>query len=268
MLIERQLTTKDGTLHYVEGPHNHTSVVLIHGIFARWRELMPIMSVFALRNHLVAPDLRGHGKSSWTPGAYRLHDFAGDIIALLQARAQGPAVLVGHSLGAGVALTVAALAPALVAGVAAIDPPLGAFTSDHPGTADLGVLFKSLREILIAEDSDAAKRARLTELIPNTDPLTLRLLFKRFQQFDAEQLGFRMTAGMRMDELLPQVTCPTLLIQCNPALGGLLDDDTAQKAASLLPDCMHVYCADVGHNINREQPDILARMICDFIELM
>lgn len=268
MLVEKQLATRDGTLHYVEGPQNQNSIVLIHGIYARWQELLPVMPVLALHNHLLAPDLRGHGKSRWTPGAYHLHDFAGDIVTLIKERTDQPAVLVGHSLGAGVALTVAALTPQLVAGVVAIDPPMGALTADRVISSDFGAFQSSLRNLLTSEDSDTTKQAKLAALAPNLDPLTLRLSFQRFQQFDPEQLGFEMTADMRVEDLLPKVSCPTLLIQCNPALGGLLDDETAQKAASLLPDCIHVYCADVGHNIQREQPEVLARMICDFVELI
>jgi pimeloyl-ACP methyl ester carboxylesterase len=54
-------------------------------------------------------DHRGHGR-----GGYRIVDFAADTIEFLRRRIERPAVLVGHSLGAMIAIAVAAEAPDLV----------------------------------------------------------------------------------------------------------------------------------------------------------
>ena len=68
----------------------------------------------ALRWHVYAPDLRGHGASSWTPGRYRLWDYAADMVSLLERVIGEPAVIVGHSLGGEVAIIVASERPDLV----------------------------------------------------------------------------------------------------------------------------------------------------------
>ncbi|MCB0188728.1 MAG: hypothetical protein KDE31_30875 [Caldilineaceae bacterium] len=59
-----------------------------------------------------------------------------------------------------------------------------------------------------------------------------------------------------------------LLVQCNPALGGMLDDATAQRMVALLPDCIHLYRPDAGHDIPATQPAALAKMMTDFLEIL
>lgn len=55
---------------------------------------------------------------------YRRSDYAQDVEALVRQQIREPAILFGHSLGAVVALWVAAYAPELVRGLVLEDPPL------------------------------------------------------------------------------------------------------------------------------------------------
>lgn len=61
------------------------------------------------RFHVLAPDVRGHGESAWSPdGAYRYADQAGDLAALVEQLELPPFVLVGTSMGGIIAMTYAA----------------------------------------------------------------------------------------------------------------------------------------------------------------
>lgn len=59
---------------------------------------------------VIAPDLRGHGRSDWTP-TYALADFEDDLSALLDALGLGAINLIGHSLGGHLALKLATRQP-------------------------------------------------------------------------------------------------------------------------------------------------------------
>ena len=93
-------------------------MVLIHGVGLRseaWGAMIPPLSDrFTL--HLI--DLPGHGQSAPAKGD-ALQDFVAPVRAYLQQI--GGACVVGHSMGAMIALAVAAQAPALVHGVAALN---------------------------------------------------------------------------------------------------------------------------------------------------
>ena len=66
-------------------------------------------------------DLRGHGESDTTFASYGDVETAGDIIALIE-ELDGPAVVVGNSMGAGAAVYAAAERPDLINGLVLVGP--------------------------------------------------------------------------------------------------------------------------------------------------
>ena len=103
MLRERPFDTGTVTLNVAEGPPSGPPLVLLHGGSARWQALAPIIPGLAERWRVHALDLRGHGRSGWTPGRYALADHAADVAAFVEHGAREPAVLFGHSHGGMVA---------------------------------------------------------------------------------------------------------------------------------------------------------------------
>ena len=65
--------------------------------------------------YVIAPDLRGYGRSEWQPQGYWFEDYIADLEALVDRFAPDEAVnLVGHSLGGNVVMTYAGARPARV----------------------------------------------------------------------------------------------------------------------------------------------------------
>src|SRR5699024_5040362 len=73
---------------------------------------------------VVAPDLRGHGRSPWTP-PWTIDAHVDDLTALLTARADEPVVLLGHSFGGTLAVHLARRMPEAVHAVVLLDPAVG-----------------------------------------------------------------------------------------------------------------------------------------------
>jgi len=70
-------------------------------------------------------DMRGRGMSERSPsGTHRCHDYADDVLALVDHLDLERPLLVGHSLGARVVAAARARFPGCSAGVVAIDPPM------------------------------------------------------------------------------------------------------------------------------------------------
>lgn len=102
--------TEDGHLAYRdigEGP----PLVLLHGGFVDHRMWDDQIAHFSPRFRVIAPDTRGHGASANASVPFRQTD---DLAALLRHLDVGPAVLVGLSMGAGIAVDTALEHPDLV----------------------------------------------------------------------------------------------------------------------------------------------------------
>ena len=123
-----RVTLSDGTsLAYsiapAQEPSGHPAIVLLHGLASnrtRWAEFVETTT---LTRHydVLRVDLRGHGDTV-ANGPLSLERWSDDLAALLAARKATSAILIGHSLGAQVALAFASRQPERCAALVLIDP--------------------------------------------------------------------------------------------------------------------------------------------------
>ena len=111
----------DSLCTYRFGPDEPPRVLAIHGLTGhgkRWESLFVrhLPDVAA-----VAPDLLGHGRSSWN-APWTIEANVTALAALLDAEGADGVVVVGHSFGGAVALSLAASRPDLIAGLVLLDP--------------------------------------------------------------------------------------------------------------------------------------------------
>jgi pimeloyl-ACP methyl ester carboxylesterase len=267
MLTEKTFDTGTVSIHYAEGPSGGKPMVLLHGVTGRWQHFLSNLPEFSFRYHTYALDLRGHGKSGRTPGAYRIENYAQDVVAFLHQRVAEPAILLGHSLGAMTAIQAAADAPERVAAVVLEDPP---FSSVAKPESPSRQRFSVMRDIVEMEGTfedkmkahaaymksphDARLRSRIRQLVQlDPDVLTHTVERKTFEHFRAE-------------DVLSRITAPVLLLQGNPALGGALDDPEAEWILSHLVHGTRVQVAEAGHDLHREHQLTFMQIVNDFLE--
>ena len=139
-----EVEVSGGTLHVARAgppPEASTTVVLAaHGVTASlmtWRSLARALGGDVC---LLAPDLRGRGRSAALPGPYGIATHAADLLAVLDATGVESAVLVGHSMGAYVVARLAADHPERARGLLALDAGLPlAPAADLEGTLEAAV---------------------------------------------------------------------------------------------------------------------------------
>ncbi|AFM16217.1 lysophospholipase [Mycolicibacterium chubuense NBB4] len=106
---------------YRFGPSGPARVLAVHGLTGHGRRWQSLFTDYLPDVAALAPDLLGHGRSSWD-APWTIDANVAALGALLDAETDGPVVVVGHSFGGALALNLAAARPDLIAGLVLLDP--------------------------------------------------------------------------------------------------------------------------------------------------
>lgn len=249
---EKKFDTGEVILNYVEGPDNGPPLLFIPGQMEFWQGYKPVMPHFAKKYHVFAIDLRGHGKSTKTPGRYSYNICGEDLKIFLEKVIAEPAIVSGLSSGAVLALWLAANAPDNVSAAISEDPPL--FASVYPRITEeryMRHLFETAIETLDKPERDIKgffakqgipiqgkdKLLYMPSFIANYRAMSLELnkklrpsrkydlLNARFDEraglkfiseydvdFSKATIDGRLSEGFNPEETLKKIHCPVLLI--------------------------------------------------------
>ncbi|MGW5312279.1 alpha/beta fold hydrolase [Nocardia thailandica] len=104
------------------GPDDGVTVLALHGLTGhgkRWEHLAGLLP----EARVLAPDLRGHGRSTALP-PWDFETIVADLVALLDAEGAGAVVVVGHSFGGAAGVHLAARHPERVRALVLLDPAI------------------------------------------------------------------------------------------------------------------------------------------------
>jgi len=255
-------------LHFVEGPAARPTLLLLHGVTRNWRDWEAVLPELMREWRVVALDHRGHGESERAAGQYRVADYAQQVAEFVRASFSEPIVVFGHSLGAMVALSLAAECPELIAGAVLEDPPFHTMGRDIAATpyraqfagmqsvarrgGDFETMTDGLADIRLPGPNGEVR------LGDTRDRASLRFSAECLAQADPEILT-PLIAGVWLDgfdhtAMWSRVRCPLLLLQGDSRSGGALTDDDADLAERALAQGRRVRFPGVGHQIHRTNP--------------
>lgn len=106
------------------GNPNRQVALLIHGWSSSSYALSPIMNILSQRFRCLAVDLPGYGNSPKLPEQTTIPAYADLLAGLIEAVADGPVVLIGHSMGGMISLTLTERYPMLVDRMVLICPTI------------------------------------------------------------------------------------------------------------------------------------------------
>lgn len=119
----RRVTGPAGALAVDDGGRGDLPVLLVHSLAGNSAQWSFQLEHLRATRRAIALDLRGHGHSEPPKnGDYSMSGMAGDVEAVVNALGIERFLLVGHSMGGGVALTYAGAHPNRVAGLLLLDP--------------------------------------------------------------------------------------------------------------------------------------------------
>jgi pimeloyl-ACP methyl ester esterase len=240
-------------------------VVLLHGwcmSSAVWKYqfegLTPSM-------RLIAPDLRGHGRSREISGGLNFDGFAEDLVDLFDALGLAKVVLVGWSMGAQIALQSCAELSGRLAGMVLLSAtPCFTASADFPHALALsevvGMRLKVQRNTQRAVDGFYARLFAAGELENSFSAAEIKQLFSTMSPPDTAAMLEALDALARTDlcHLLATITAPTLILNgaldqiCLPEASYYLKTDIPNARQIIFPECGHALFLTRSEEFNTE----------------
>ncbi len=236
---------------YRYGPVGGPLVLALHGLTGHGRRWQPLATEYLPEVRMLAPDLRGHGRSISLP-PWTFETVVADVAAVLDGR---PALVVGHSFGGTVAIRLAARYPDLVRGLVLLDPAVGmpADLIDHiaratlarPDYADVEEARLDKLETAWADVDTALLTAELAEhLVPAADG---RVQWRVHLPAIVSYWG-QLARGI----VLPPAEVPTVLVQAMKA--QIVTPQFRAALGAHLGDRLTVHEFDCDHMVAQARP--------------
>jgi 3-oxoadipate enol-lactonase len=251
------------TLRYSEAGQG-TPVVLLHGFplsGACWQQQQRQLSD---RYRVIAPDLRGHGRSPAPLGVYEMDLMARDVLALLDALLIEKAVIMGHSMGGYVSLAAWKLAPERFLALGLIASQAGADTEEgRQGRYKMA-------EKVAAEGSKVMADAMIPKLfapeLPAEAPIRTQVRLMILNTQPAGIIGTLKGMAVRSDSgpLLPDLNIPVLILTGDK--DQIIPPAKAKTMASAIPTATLTVVENARHMVMLEQPAATTTAIRSFLD--
>ena len=124
----------DIKLNYIVAANNKPALLLIPAQIGTWESYHKVLIPLSKHFHLYVLEIRGHGKSSWTPGEYSWRIVGEDVQSFIENVICEKVIVGGNSSGGVIALWCAANMPEQIAGIVMEDAPI--FSAEMPRFKD------------------------------------------------------------------------------------------------------------------------------------
>jgi len=257
-------------LHYLDwGNVGAPPVVCVHGYTSSAEAFNALARQFHDRFHIVAPDVRGHGESAWSPdGAYQYRDQVADLAGLVDQLGLARFTLIGTSMGGIIAMAFAAAHAARLVGLVINDIGPDVEEGSQRITQMVG---GRPDEFATLEDAMAYRReiSPVTASRPISDQREVALGVLRQQadgrwvwKMDPAYIRQRVQHGApprpALWPVLKSLPCPTLVVWGTES--DVLLEAQARRMVGVLPRGELVKVAGVAHAPTLVEPVVLAAL--------
>ena len=248
------MTNGSDSLYVDDGGDGDPPVVFVHSAAGQSGQWSAQLAHLRRSRRALAVDLRGHGRSPAGGGAdFQVAALAGDVTATLDRLGIERVVLVGHSLGGSVCVSVAGSHPRRVAGLLLVDPSGDGRLVPKDQAAGMMAALRSdayrptiegYWASMIAASSPAV-RARVLRDLAETPPATVIGVLEALLTFDPVT-PLRAYSGPRL----------SLITAANETPGAL---------HALVPELAHRKIDGTGHWVQLDAPDAVNRALDAFL---
>ncbi len=244
-----------------------TPLVLIHAGIADSRMWDSQFDVFAEDHRVIRFDLRGFGQTVCGTGEFADWEDMEKIFAALKIQ---PAIILGASMGARVAVEFALHRPGLVLGLILVSPGL---FSDVPRSEPLAKGWKAMEAAFEAGDQDAMLEIETQIWVdgprrkPHQVPASVRLKVREMNEnayaLEADAAGRKQISPPAISRTA-EINTPTLVVVGNEDQSDILG--IADRLVGEIDGARKVMVSGAAHMLNMEQPDVFNSLILEFLD--
>ncbi|SEQ62046.1 Pimeloyl-ACP methyl ester carboxylesterase [Loktanella sp. DSM 29012] len=234
------------------------ALLIAHGLFGSARNWGVIAKRLADTRRVIAVDMRNHG-DSFHSDTHRYPEMAEDLAEVIAAQ-DGPADVMGHSMGGKAAMMLALTQPALVRRLIVADIAPVAYAHDQFGPLD------AMRGVDLSNVTTRKDAADQMDIDPAVIPFLLQSLNLRDKRWDLnlDTLAADMGHITGWPEVDAQFDGPVLMLR--GANSDYVTADHATIIAALFPRAHTQTIADAGHWLHAEQPRAVETAVRDFLD--
>jgi esterase len=267
---DKTITVNGLRIHYLEwGAANAPPVVCVHGYTGSADAFNALARHFQHRLRIIAPDVRGHGESEWSPeGAYGYLDQMSDVAALVDRLELERFALIGTSMGGVIAMAYAAahprrlkslvindVGPEVEQGSARITQAVGGRPASF-ATLDEATAYRAeMSPILAARPANDQHELALGVLREAPDG---RWVWKMDPAYIEQRIARGAPARPDLWPGLKALPCPTQVIWGTTS--DVLGEQQARRMVNTLPHGELVSVPGIGHAPTLVEPPVLAAL--------
>ena len=244
--------TKGQQIAYIEAgmENDSTPIVFLHGWAIAAKPYQEILHLLSQRHHVIMPDLPGFGGSRDCGLVPSYDRYAEYLLAFLAALKLDRVHIIGHSIGGGIGITMATLAPDKIASLILLD--------------STGIPEVSLLEIPFR---------RALEMTLQISPAKLYLQFLEIPQVFVPNLAFNLPNVLTalwlalekdIQALLPQIQSPCLLLWSAKDLTTPLE--AGEKMQQAIPNSRLIVVEEGYHEWGLWYPEKFSAIVSRFLE--
>jgi esterase len=268
--VSKTLRVNDLAVHYLEwGKADAPPMVCVHGYTGSADAFNALARHLQDRFHILAPDVRGHGESAWSPvGAYRYEDQAKDLAEFAKRLELEKFVLIGTSMGGIIAMTYAAehgqrllglaindIGPDAEAGTQRITQMVGSRPDEFASLEEAMAYRRAASPVLAARGAEDQHELALGVLRQRADG-------KWGWKMDPAYIRQRVERGAPVRPplwpALQALLCPTLVVWGSDS--DVLSETQARRMVDVLPRGELVRVPGIGHAPTLVEPVVLAAL--------
>jgi lipase len=243
-------------------------MLAVHGLTGhgqRWQHLADYVPEITI----AAPDLVGHGRSSWA-APWTIDANVAAFAALLDDQATTPVLVVGHSFGGALAMHLAAARPDQVSALLLLDPAVGL---DGTWTRDIADAMLSSPDY---PDPAEARDEKAAGSWADVDPAVLDAdLDEHLVKLPNGRYGWRVSLPATMsywselarDIVLPPAGTPTTLVRAAWNSPPYVNDRLVAGLQERLGSDFELLDFECGHMVPHAKPTDVAALIRKLLEV-